>query len=438
MKKFLALTFCLSNVSALTFAAGTYPPSTLNDLENVPFYFSVPDTARLTTVDPINESFVIEHGIADNTNVRIETRDIRINGLENEDIGLKVFVVKVNDINNSQEKADAVKILKSKEILKDGDVVLSFRPMFGNTIPYMHIQMGITHAGLIHTEGIKAYNIDQPLSRKYTGNKSQSIKFVSQLTSPHYLEANALHIVRPKNLNLIKFKQIIKLIIENYDDDADSEMNHEGKFELIFNRDYGTSIFSVKDSLFVNEFEKLIIGERSEPMKMYCSEFVWAVITLANCENNLIANECLAFNPMYPIRENNEVTSTPNAGFAEGPLMLLESMSKSPDEKLSLVKALYSEEGEASMSSGHKAAAESVKQLMLPAKEYYDAIVSKAVTFQGTGKGKVTPNQFRDAAKKNSEPNYSPTAFLVNTFMDSDNPNRKFDYVGTVLFTNQD
>ena len=436
MKKILALTLCLFNVSAFTFAAGTYPPSTLNDFENVPFYFSVPDAARLTSVDPINESFVIEHPIADNTNVRIETRDIRINDLKSEDIGLRVFVVKVNDINNSQEKADAVKVLKSKDLLKDGDVILSFRPMFGNTIPYMHIQMGITHAGLIHTEGIKAYNIDQPLSRKYTGNKSQSIKFVSQLTSPHYLEANALHIVRPKNLNMIKFKQILKLIIENYDDDEDSEMNHEGKFELIFNREYDTSLFSVnKDFSFVNEFNKLIIGERSEPMKMYCSEFVWAVITLANCGNNPINNECMAFNPMYPISESNEMTSKPNAGFAEGPLMIIESISKSSEEKLSLVKA---EEGEASMSPGHKAAAESVKQLIVPSREYYDAIVSKAVKFQGTGKGEVTPNEFKDAAKTKSKPNYSPTAFLVNTFMDSDNPNRKFDYVGTVLFTNQD
>ena len=59
---------------------------------------------------------------------------------------------------------------------------------------YPHIQMGISHSGIIHTRGGRAYNLDMPLDEEHNGGS-----FDSELNSGHYKDATALHILRPRH-----------------------------------------------------------------------------------------------------------------------------------------------------------------------------------------------------------------------------------------------
>ena len=40
--------------------------------------------------------------------------------------------------------------LAAAGVLQDGDIVLTFRPEYQGTIPYIHVQMGTTHASVAY------------------------------------------------------------------------------------------------------------------------------------------------------------------------------------------------------------------------------------------------------------------------------------------------
>lgn len=95
-------------------------------------------------------------------------------------------------------------------VLQDGDVVLTFRPEMTDSMAYPHIQMGITHAGLVYTDAstsqthVAAFNIDSPLDSLYMG----------QFDSAHYAGdgasdagTDAMHIVRPRGFSAERRRQ---------------------------------------------------------------------------------------------------------------------------------------------------------------------------------------------------------------------------------------
>jgi hypothetical protein len=329
----------------------------------------------------------------------------------------------------------AVKELLKKGILKSGDIVLSFRTSWEKTTAYPHIQMGVSHAGVIFVEGGVARNIDMPLDADYNNSLINS-----SLDAPHYLETDALQIVRPRDFDAVKQKNLLSWIgtlRKNYANIRNTGlMKFNGNYmDPKFNR-YGNG------NQFITTMARIMNGENktSTDLTMYCSEFAWALLSLANCTPADIladsgANAGCVEEIMKPLPMLNDGNLP---GLAEGPLAVLEELEISPDEKVELTKALLYEGPVEGLSPGHRALAtmpEIVKLIGLMKLMYPAKLTGAAVIPFPAPNTPITAV----AAMVNGEAprNYSPTSFLINAMLDSNHPERKFDYVATVFFTDK-
>ena len=210
-------------------------------LFDIPFYLSVPirswlDDPRLVPGATLPSGEPI---------IRLATED-----LGDSPIALRLIVMR--DDPNSRSSA-AGKLFKAG-LLQDGDVVLTFHANWANTMPYPHIQMGISHTGTIFTEGDGACNIDMPLDEIYDGTN-----LTGHLNSPHYLETETLHVVRPRSFSS-KSKANLRAWVQrlrgNY-----SAIRSEGL--LPFNSDYLTpryKAFGITPLQSVERFGNVIDG----------------------------------------------------------------------------------------------------------------------------------------------------------------------------------
>lgn len=329
----------------------------------------------------------------------------------------------------------AVKDLLKKGILKSGDIVLSFRTNWEKTTAYPHIQMGVSHAGVIFVEGGVARNIDMPLDADYNNNLINS-----SLDAPHYLETDALQIVRPRDFDAVKQKNLLSWIGTLRKNYANIRNTGLMKFNLNymdpkFNR-YGNG------NQFITTMAKIMNGENktSKDLTMYCSEFAWALLSLSNCTPADIAadggtNAGCVEEIMKPLPMLNDGNLP---GLAEGPLAVLENLDISTAEKVELTKALLYEGPIEGLSTGHRALAtmpEIIKLIGLM-KVMYPAKLTGATVIPFPAPN--TPITAVTAMVNGEAPrNYSPTSFLINAMLDSNHPERKFDYVATVFFTDK-
>ena len=164
-----------------------------------PFYFAALRSAW-------GEQPALHHEALDGVDALVLEAGIK--GLPTVPAGLRYIVVR-----DSREVRDSiVQTLYAKSLLADGDVVLTFRPSWANTMAYPHIQMGISHSGVIYTRGNRAYNLDLPLNEESNGS------FDSELNSARYKDASALHILRPRNFDIKEreaFSSHVRDVIRN-------------------------------------------------------------------------------------------------------------------------------------------------------------------------------------------------------------------------------
>lgn len=322
----------------------------------------------------------------------------------------------------------AFKQLLEKGIIQTGDVVVSFRPAWENTIPYAHIQMGASHAGLAFVENGVVRNLDMPLDMDYNGPG-----LTGGFDSKHYLETPQIQILRPRNFTAEKqnnLKAWIGELRKNYNTIRNGGL-------LKFNPDYSNAKidrYSKQDS-FVTTMARVLLGKdkASTNLTMFCSEYVWAMLSLSHCapSDAEIANPSVSdascvkpiFNPMMM------TANGPVPGITEGPFEVLNALDISDSEKADLVKALFSQGEMSGLSSGHKALATNpqVAALIEALKMYYPAkLTGKDAVAMGIS-AKINPAGGR---------NYSPTSFQINSMLDQLDPERKFDYVATIMFGN--
>ena len=380
-------------------------------LVDIPFYFGVPKRAISVT---LNRAAYPYPTVWNTT-------------MESEEVGLRMIAV--NQVSATvQAKQSARREMAHKlaaaGVLQDGDVVLSFRPHLADTMPYPHIQMGTTHAGLVYTKDGAAYNIDSPLDTNYVG----------QFDAPHYAGngttdggTDALHIVRPRMIDearRAKLRDWVERLLRNL-----GRINGERE-QLKFQSDYMKPIF-VATGLTTRQTVTrlgLIILEQDMTTKlpMYCAEFVWHMLALSNCTPDEIRRapaegaSCVdpPFEPMPLVSDT--VDGLP--GLAEGPLLAL--FEAPAEDRLTLAASVFHQGNAAKLSSGHRAVAEAVAPLMDGVAQYYKARIM--------GAPEATIAEAAGRLNGAVAPNYSPTAFLVNAMTDT----RTLDYVTTIVFVN--
>jgi len=382
-----------------------------NRLLDVPFYFAVPKGAITTPLDRSAYSYAT----------------LWNSSLQASDVGLRIIAIQQGDSLDAKKKAhrEMAAQLARAGVLQDGDLVLTFRPELAGTMAYPHIQMGITHAGLVYTQNGAAYNLDSPLDSQYVG----------QFDTSHYVGdgaedagVNALHVVRPHGMTDARRAQLRTWITALKA--ALPRINGQRE-QIKFQSDYLTPAYvSAKKTTrqTVTELGKIILEiDTTTKQPMFCSEFAWHMLALSACTADQIRNapaegaSCVddVFAPMPLV-----ASTTSEVGLAEGPLLVL---MKLPDAIRALNVAKIFETGNpAKLSSGHRMVSEQVAPLMSPLQELYKARV-----------GGATIEQTAMAAKQlsaNMPNNYSPTTFLIQAI--AEGPLRSTDYVTTLAFVN--
>lgn len=398
----------------------------------VPFYFAVNEDAMANIADTSWKKVSIKE---------VETQKVYLRGYHfldtNKLVGGEVKKTPGTVVAAKKKtRQAAVKELLKKGILKSGDIVLSFRTNWEHTTAYPHLQMGVSHAGVIFVEGGVARNIDMPLDADYN-----NALINGGLDSTHYLETDALQIVRPRDFDAVKEKNLLSWIgtlRKNY-----ANIRNTGL--LKFNGNYMDPKFNRygKTDSFITTMGRILNGENktSKDLTMYCSEFAWALLSLSNCTPADISADKTSTNAgcveeiMKPLPMLNDGNLP---GLAEGPLAVLENLDISTAEKVELTKALLYEGPIEGLSPGHRALAtmpEIVKLIGLMKVMYPAKLAGEAVIPFPAPNTPITAV----AAMVNGEApkNYSPTSFLINAMLDSNHPERKFDYVATVFFTDK-
>jgi len=391
-------------------SANSSDPARLYD---VPFYFSVPKSAAAL---PLNRSAYPYPTIWNGS-------------VQASDVGLRIIAIQQGTTLESHKQArrDMAKKLAAAGVLQDGDIVLSFRPELAGTMAYPHIQMGVTHAGLVYTENGAAYNLDSPLDTVYNG----------QFDSAHYAGdgamdagANELQIVRPRGMDdarKAQYRTWVKTLKSGL-----GRINGERQ-QIKFQSDYLVPAFVSAGKTprqTVTTLGKIILElDKTTKQPMYCSEFAWHMLALSACTADQIRDAgpdgAACVDPMFAPMPLVAKDAT-EAGLADGPLLNLKKMPE-PIRLLNVAKIF--ETGDAArLSSGHRAVSEMVAPLMGPLKDFY----------LGTLSGMATAEQLAAGATMLSAqmpPNYSPTAFMVQSIVDE--PLRSFDYVATLAFVGQ-
>jgi hypothetical protein len=387
-------------------AATSSDPDRLLD---VPFYFSIPTAAITTTLNRAGYPYPT----------------VWNSSLQSTDLGLRVIAIQQGSslASHRQARRDMATKLARSGVLQDGDIVLTFRPELAGTMAYPHIQMGITHAGLVYTDGGAAYNIDSPLDSEYVG----------QFDTSHYAGnggddagTDALHIVRPRGMTDARRAQLRTWV---------GTLKHNlaringARQQIKFQSDYLTPDYVSAGKTTrqtITTLGKIILeADTTTKQPMFCSEFAWHMLALSNCTADEIRSApeegaaCVdeVFAPMPLV-----ASSATEVGLADGPLIAL---LKLPEPiRLTNLPKIFETGDVAKLSSGHRMVSEQVAPLMGPLSQFYGA--------RAMGAPVEATAEAATMLSAQMPLNYSPTAFLVQSM--AEEPVRAVDYVATLAF----
>ena len=379
-------------------------------LMDTPFYFGVPKTS----VDVALERSKYPYPTLWNKSV------------QGDEVGLRVIAVKqaAGVEGHRAARREMAQKLAAAGVLKDGDIVLTFRPELAGSMAYPHIQMGSTHAGLVYTKDGAAFNIDSPLDSEYVG----------QFDTSHYAGnggtdqgTDALHIIRPAAMDDARRAQLREWIFTLK---AGLPRINGQRQQVKFQSDYLTPTYVSSGETprqTVTTLGRIILEQDTTTQQpMFCSEFVWHMLALSSCTATEIRNappegaSCIdfVFDPMdLTADEPGEV------GLADGPLLSIQALPAA--NRAGLVEEVFATGGNVGkLSSGHRAVSEEVAPLMPHLKDLFTARAAGAPIAGPIAAGATQLNA-------NIKANYSPTAYIVAAMPDG---MRSMDYVATVTF----
>jgi hypothetical protein len=378
---------------------------------NIPIYFTVPKSTWAPLKPPFNTTDVL---------LDFVHPDAIKSG---SDAGLRLIV--------TPRSGMAARLAKSG-IIETGDILLTFRAEWGGAGAYPNIQMGISHTGLAYIKDGKVRNLDNPLNEEYLGRGMSA-----DLTSEHYRTLSLIHVIRPRDLSEQERKNIAAWA---------ARINATAKkiypSQIKFNDDYNAPKFKDGRSLdFVKRLGQIALGQSpAGTLDMYCSEFVWSVLALKDCDPATTGDAfkgtrvpaCVKA-PMKPLSAAGNAVSNEGrssfVGLADGPLTVIDKLKIPAADRNRLLQSVFVENPDAlkKMSEGHRKVAETMQPKFETLQDYYLGVSGGNVV------QRLRAKLIRSAFNRAVPENYSPTSFLLNTLLPPDNVNRTMDYVATIV-----
>lgn len=317
-------------------------------------------------------------------------------------------------------------------IFETGDLLLTFRPEWGGAGAYPNVQMGISHAGLAYIRDGKLRNLDNPLNEEYLGRGMSA-----DLTSDHYRTLNYLHVVRPRGLTNAERANILAWATR-----LNGSARQIYPSRIKFNDDYNAPKFKPGRPLeFVKQVGQIALGHTPPgTLDLYCSEFAWAVLALRGCDPATTADQfsgsrvpsCIKpiMKPLGAAGNNIPGRGrTSTIGLADGPLTLIDGLKLPADQRRPLLERVFVENPASlqKMSEGHRKVAESMQPKFAQLQDYYLGVSGGTIT------QRLRARLIRAIFNRTVPENYSPTSYLLNTFLEPNNVNRTMDYVATIV-----
>jgi hypothetical protein len=405
----IASTFSAHSALAAEFTFNEKTNADLAKKLKIPVYFAVPKStwAKLPDIKTTDKLVEFKH-----------PDGMKAKG----DVGLRLVVAKRSGLSARLGKSG---------LLQTGDIMLTFRSEWGGAGAYPNIQMGISHTGFgyIDKNG-NLRNLDNPMDGEYVGP--------GNLTSEHYRTLNFLHIIRPRNLTDQQKANLLAWATK-----LNASAGKVYPSQISFNQDYQKPKYqSGRPQTFVKDFGSIALGQghSGKPLDMYCSEFVWSLLSLRNCDP---VKDAEAFKgsrvpscvkePMEPMKATGNVLPTHGrnsySGLADGPLLVIDQLELPDDVRKPLIDGIFVENpaGLAKMSVGHRQVAQEMQPQFERLKSYYVGMTGR---MWQNWRARLIGTGFNWAGIPE---NYSPTSFLINTLLPPDNNNRSMDYVATIF-----
>lgn len=341
--------------------------------------------------------------------------------------------------------------LAESGLIKTGDIIVSTRPFFANSLQYLALQLLNTHnsvAVVVNENGKKLfYNIDMPMDEDMIGGAALGFGR-SVIDSPHFTKDNKntiVHILRPR-LNSTQQANLQKWL-ERSLKVARAKKVYPDLFS--FNKDYNNPTYKNNgDISFVADVGRVLLDQKMQAhrhIKMYCSEFSWVMLSLIDCNPDTNAYDfkksktpaCVKeyFKPMQMFGSafsGGKASDKDLYGMSDGIPMLIAQTGASPQTSAELIDfALPGVDREADgLSNGHKQVAATMAPLIKKANPYFKLILTQNHSQIDEARMKLNP-----AAPRN----YSPTAFSVlaaipDTLNGEKIAQKKFDYVATIKY----
>jgi len=405
----------VAGLSPLAAAEFTFNEKTNQELAkrlNIPVYFAIPGSARATLPKTFNT-----------TDRLIEFKHPDAKDAKG-DVGLRLIIAK---------RAGFGQRMARSGLLQTGDILLTFRPEWGGAGVYPNIQMGVSHTGIAYVKNGAIHQLDMPLDVVHNGPQIKG-----DFSGEQYRTLKYLHVIRPRGLTAVQRANILAWITR-----LQSGASRIYPAQIAFNKDYNAPKYVRGKPLeFVRHVARAALAQNPDGAQtdMYCSEFVWSVLALRDCDPGTTAG---AFNgrgvpscvsaPMTPMKATgnaiNSRSRSAQAGLTDGPLLVIDSLKLPDAERNALLSEVFVENPSksAQMSEGHREVAQAMQPKFAPMEKYY-----KDVSQGGWRRIRAyfVSNAFRRAIPEN----YSPTSYLINTLLPSNNTSRTMDYVATVVF----
>jgi hypothetical protein len=372
MKRLFIFTFCL-----LLFEVGY----TLD----VPDFMMVPKSTWISGFPDLNKDDIHSEVIT---------------AAQDANLGLRLVHLK----KSYQATKRASETLGENGVIESGDILLSLRPAWADTLAYAHVQLGISHAALAFVVEVDG--------KKYVHSLESPMSYSSFLDSPHqYGDLEAFHILRPT------LTEVEKSNLKSW---AKLTMSHPDRFAFFSDYSkpmYKRSLPGVDRPIDQVRLLAKVIKDGGTTFSCYCSEFVWTFLGLRKCSPDEFPNGNLEmfFDPLKGFYQD-----APKAGLTQGPDAALRK-SGNPNRTQVLTSKVFVDfldspsDLQGRMSSGHQAVARANKPKMELLKHYYAS---------GEPAGMVPE------INQGIIENFSPTAFLIR----SDAGLNGLRYVGTVVF----
>jgi hypothetical protein len=376
----------------------------------VPIYFTLPNSARAPL--PAN----------------IETSDKLIDfkhpdGIgKGGEVGLRLIVAK---------RAGMGKRLAKSGLVQNGDLLLTVRPEWGGGGAYPNIQMGISHTGIAYIKDGEVRNLDNPMNAEYLGPGLKG-----QLNSVHYKTLNMIHVVRPRGMTDEQRAHLYEWTTR-----LASGAKKIYPTQIAFNQDYNAPKYaSRKPYTYVKHLGQAALGQNpAGAVDMFCSEFLWSLLALRDCDPKADAAEfekagvpsCIspAMQPMRAAGNYVDGSSrTTYVGLADGPLLVINALGLAQEDEDKLLKDVFIANPKVSskMSSGHRKLAQDMEPKFGPLEKYYLGVSSR-------GWARTKARVARTLFNRQVPDNYSPTSYLINTLLPANHPARTMDYVATIV-----